>query len=265
MSKKSSDKGRYNLIATGIFNRYYQPGLDTFTFDRQEIIEIAKELGVAPPKNLGDLIYFFRHRQPLPKTITDTAPTGLEWIIESKGRSIYSFHLTTMNRINPNINLIQIKIPDATPEIINKYTSGDEQALLTKIRYNRLIDIFLGITAYSLQNHLRTTVTEIGQIEIDEIYVAINSNGQQFIIPVQAKAGNDQLGVVQTKGDIAYCNEKFPELICRAVSAQFMNNNIIAMFELAIEEGQVRIVQEKHYKFVPADQISENELQNYNK
>ncbi|TAF11086.1 MAG: endonuclease [Nostocales cyanobacterium] len=258
-----SQQGRYNLIATGIFNRYYQPGVDNFVFNRQEIIEIAKELGVVPPKNLGDLIYFFRYRQPLPQSITDTAPTGLEWIIESQGRSIYCFRLVTMNRINPNINLIQIKIPDATPEIINKYTSGDEQALLTKIRYNRLIDIFLGITAYSLQNHLRTTVTGIGQIEVDEIYVAINTNGQQFIIPVQAKAGNDQLGVVQTKNDIAYCNEKFPELICRAVSAQFMEKNIIAMFELAIEEGQVKIVQEKHYKLVPADQISENDLQNY--
>jgi hypothetical protein len=263
MSKRVSKTGRYNLIATGIFNRYYEPGLDNLVFDRQEIIEIAKELDVEPPKNLGDLIYSFRHRQPLPKEITDTAPTGLEWIIETKSRSTYYFRLATMNRINPNTNLIQIKIPDATPEIINRYTSGDEQALLTKIRYNRLIDIFLGITAYSLQNHLRTTVTGIGQIETDEIYVAINSNGQQFIIPVQAKIGNDQLGVVQTKSDIAYCNEKFPELICRSVSAQFMNNNIIAMFELAIEDGQVRIVQEKHYKFVPADQISETDLQNY--
>jgi hypothetical protein len=35
------------------------------------------------------------------------------------------------------------------------------------------------------------------------------------------------------------------------------------MFELTIYEGKVRIVQEKHYKFVPADQISETDLQNY--
>lgn len=187
----------------------------------------------------------------------------MEWIIESKGTSNYSFRLVKMNRIIPNTNLIQIKIPDATPEIINKYMSGDEQALLTKIRYNRLIDIFLGITAYSLQNHLRTTVTGVGQIEIDEIYVGINRNGMQFLLPVQAKAGNDQLGVVQTKQDIGYCSEKFPELICRSISAQFMNNDVIAMFELTLEEGEVRVVQEKHYKLVLADQIYETDLQNY--
>ncbi|MBD2387568.1 endonuclease [Cylindrospermum sp. FACHB-282] len=258
-----SKEGIYNAIITGIFNRYYQPNLDNFEFNRDELPEIANQLGIQPPKNLGDLLYCFRYRRPLPKAITDKVPEGMEWIIESKGSSNYSFRLVQMNRIIPNKNLIKIKIPDASPEIIDKYMSGDEQALLTKIRYNRLIDIFLGITAYSLQNHLRTTVTGVGQIEIDEIYVAINSNGVQFIIPVQAKAGNDQIGVVQTKQDIGYCTEKFPDLICRSISAQFMEKNLIAMFELAIEEGEVKIVQEKHFNLVPAEQISEADLKNY--
>src|SRR5271157_4057421 len=39
----------------------------------------------------------------------------------------------------------------------SQYKFTDEQALLAKVRYTRLIDTFLGITAYSLQNHLRTT------------------------------------------------------------------------------------------------------------
>ncbi len=69
---------------------------------------------------------------------------------------------------------IAIKIPDATPEIVSAYALSDEQALLAKVRYNRLLDIFLGVATYSLQNHLRTTVTGLGQAEIDEIYVAID-------------------------------------------------------------------------------------------
>lgn len=258
-----SKEGIYNSVITGIFNRYYKEGLDNFEFRRDALPEIAAQLGIKPPKNLGDILYSFRYRRPLPKAITDTAPQGMEWIIESKGTSNYSFRLVQINRIIPNTNLIQIKIPDATPEIINRYMSGDEQALLTKIRYYRLLDIFLGITAYSLQNHLRTTVTGVGQIEIDEIYVGVNCNGEQFIIPVKAKSGNDQLSVVQTKQDIGYCTEKFPELTSRSISAQFMRNNLIALFELTIDEGEVKISQEKHYKLVLADQISEADLQNY--
>lgn len=83
-----------------------------------------------------------------------------------------------------------------------------------------------------------------------------------IIILQESKAGNDQLGVVQTKQDIGYCNQKFPQL-SRSISAQFMDSNLIAMFELAIEESEVKIVQEKHYKLVPAHHISTVDLQNY--
>src|SRR5690606_28685249 len=123
-------------------------------------------------------------------------------------------------------------------------------ALLAKVRYNRLVDVFLGIAAYSLQNHLRTSVAGIGQIEIDEIYVGLDRHGRQFVLPVQAKGGSDQLSVVQTKQDISCCSEKFPSLICRAISAQFMADDLIAMFELALDSGHVKIVDEKHYRLV---------------
>lgn len=174
-----------------------------------------------------------------------------------------------MNRIRPNPSLRAIKVPDATPEIISAYALNDEQALLAKVRYNRLIDVFLGVTAYSLQSHMRTTVKGIGQIEIDEVYVAIDRQGVQYVIPVQAKGGKDQLAVVQTKQDLACCAEKFPALVCRSVSAQFINmeNNRkkIAMFELAVEDEQVVIVEEKHYRLVPSAEISLEELRAYGK
>jgi len=257
-----SKEGIYNTVISEIFRQHYEPGIEHFEFTRPELEAVGVRLGL-DPKNLGDVIYAYRFRRPLPKEITDTEPQGLQWIIELAGRAIYKFRLERINRIVPSISLMQVKIPDSTPEIISRYSSGDEQALLTKIRYNRLIDIFLGITAYSLQNHLRTSVTGVGQIEIDELYVGINRNGAQFIIPVQAKSGSDQISIVQTKQDIAYCTAKFPELICRTISAQFMNNDVIAMFELTLDEGEVRVVQEKHYKLVLADQISQGDLQNY--
>ena len=47
---------------------------------------------------------------------------------------------------------------------------------------------FIHVTPYSLQEHLRTSVPDLGQIEVDELYVALRNTGQQFIVPVQAKA-----------------------------------------------------------------------------
>jgi hypothetical protein len=249
---------RYESLISDIFLSGYSKGKVVVPFSRVQLIGTASKLGISVPKNLGDILYSFRYRNPLPASIVQTQPKGMEWVIEGSGRAEYEFRLVPINRIAPNENLVTIKIPDATPEIVASNSLSDEQALLAKVRYNRLIDIFLGVTAYSLQNHLRTTVKGVGQIEIDEVYLGIDRSGCQYIIPVQAKGGSDQLSAVQSKQDIACCSEKFPNLVCRAISAQFISDSRIAMFELQLDaDGLVRIAEERHYRLVSADQISE--------
>lgn len=256
---------KYQIIIEKIFLDGYAEGIADIPFERDDLGAAAKALNVTTPKNLGDILYSFRYRASMPSSIVDTAPEGQEWVIEGRGRAKYAFKLVPINRILPNVELAAIKIPDATPEIITKYALSDEQALLAKVRYNRLIDIFLGITTYSLQNHLRTTVTDIGQIEIDEVYAGVDTRGRHFIIPVQAKGGSDQLSVVQTRQDITCCDDKFPDLICRAVSAQFLDDDLIALFELIVEDDFVRIAEERHYRLVPASDISHEDLVRYSR
>lgn len=255
---------RYQSLIAHIFAKGYKKGKTVVPFSRDQLIDTAALLEIAVPKNIGDVLYSFRYRNPLPGEILKTQAKGMEWVIEGSGRAEYEFRLVPINRIEPNENLITIKIPDATPEIVASNSLSDEQALLAKVRYNRLIDIFLGLTAYSLQNHLRTTVKGLGQIEIDEVYIGVDRMGCQYVIPVQAKGGNDQLSTVQAKQDIACCAEKFPNLVCRAVSAQFIDNSQIAMFELQLDEnGLVRTAEERHYRLVSADQITECDMAGY--
>lgn len=81
--------------------------------------------------------------------------------------------------------------------MIAMYAAGDEQALLARIRYNRLIDVFMGVVCYSLQSHLRTSVPELGQVETDELYVGMDKRGIHYVFSVQAKSRRDHIGVVQ--------------------------------------------------------------------
>lgn len=260
---KEKKQSRYNAIIEKIFFDSFKKGVTKIEFDRDDLPRAAKTLGVQLPDNLGDIIYSSRYRTAMPEKVLATQPKGMEWIIEGTGRSRYAFKLVKINRIVPNPKLITIKVPDATPEIIAAYALSDEQALLAKVRYNRLVDVFLGIASYSLQNHLRTTVEGIGQIEIDEIYIGLDRHGRQYVMPVQAKGGVDQLSAVQAKQDIACCAKKFPNLICRALSAQFMTKDLIAMFELTQEGDDIKVVDEKHYLLVPSDQISSADLKTY--
>lgn len=264
-AEKKKRSNAYRSIIEDIFSRFYVPGATEFEFERDEIAASAARLKVKAPKNLGDVIYSYRYRRALPKAILDTQPKGLYWLILGAGDAKYRFKLSTLNYIEPTPGLLVRKIPDATPQIISQYALNDEQALLAKVRYNRLIDIFLGITAYSLQNHLRTKIENYGQIEIDELYVGLDSQGAQYIVPVQAKGGTDKLGVIQTIQDKIFCvtQERYRDCIPRTVSAQFMGDDIIAMFELTFDGNDVSIVKEKHYRLVGSSEITAADLATY--
>lgn len=263
MKDKKRRPNRYSALISKIFFDRYEDGMTTFEFQRTALEDGAVALDIELPKNLGDVIYSVRFRTALPQAILETQPEGMEWVIEGAGRAAYRFRLVKINRIIPRENLVCISIPDATPELIRGYALDDEQALLAIIRYNRLIDTFLGLTTYSLQNHLRTTVRGIGQIEIDELYVGIDKLGCHYVIPVQAKGGSDQIGIVQTTQDIRFVEQKFDGIRCRAISVQFMADQTIAMFELTLEGDEVKIVDERHYKLVPANDLDHAAIRSY--
>ncbi|MFM2099223.1 MAG: hypothetical protein RLZZ366_762 [Pseudomonadota bacterium] len=254
---------RYQQLIEGVFFDGYRSGSTAFEFAREELATKATQLGIKLPKNLGDVVYAIRYRTEMPERVLATQSAGREWIVKGAGTARYRFRLVSATRISPREDLIKIGIPDATPELIRAYALDDEQALLAIVRYNRLIDTFLGLTTYSLQNHLRTTVKGIGQIEIDELYFGIDRNGCHFAIPVQAKGGKDQIGVVQTSQDIAFVEQKFPGMRCRAVSAQFMADQSIALFELTLQDSEVRVVQERHYRLLPASELDQTAIRNY--
>lgn len=256
---------RYAKIVEAIFRRYWKKGKTEFAFERDELEQVCRELKIDRPKNFGDVIYTYRYRQPLPKSILATQPAGRGWLILGDGDARYRFRLNKLTHIRPTNGLLVRKIPDATPEIISRYALTDEQALLAKVRYNRLIDIFLGIAAYSLQNHLRTKIQNYGQIEIDELYVGLDSRGAQYIVPVQAKGGTDVLGAIQTIQDITFCRNqsRYIDCIPCAVSAQFLSSNTIALFETTFDGDEVSIVRERHYELTAADSISSTDLKLY--
>jgi hypothetical protein len=107
-------------------------------------------------------------------------------------------------------------------------------------------------------------VSNIGQVEVDEIYVGVNKRGTHFVLPCQAKSPGDRFGIVQVMQDMALCQERYPNAMCKPIALQFMNDNGVAILELAVTEEdellKLNIVEEKHYELVPRAQISDAEL-----
>jgi len=282
MAKTKSSKSKkaiYTPIIQKIFDAHYKPQKNRFEFKRAELAVAAEELGIdvegdekVVAKNLGDIIYSFRFRRDFPAEIKAKAPAGKMWIIVGKGDAVYEFRLISIPSLKADPNWFVTKLHDATPEIVRRFNLSDEQSLLARIRYNRLVDMFCRCVAYSLQNHLRTKVEGIGQIEIDELYVGANRQGEHFIIPVQAKKEKDRLGVSQLMQDLEYCRGSHGTMRARALGAQMMKYNEggrtfdkVVMFEFECRDEPddvvIRKIAERHFVLLPHNEISSADLE----
>ena len=88
-------ESRYTAIIGDIFAERHEPGLRQIAFDREDIVRTATKLDIPLPKNIGDLVYSFRYRSPLPPQVLQTAPKGQTWIIRPAGRGRYRLHWLT--------------------------------------------------------------------------------------------------------------------------------------------------------------------------
>jgi hypothetical protein len=84
-----------------------------------------------------------------------------------------------------------------------------------------------------------------------------------YVIPIQAKGGTDKLSIVQIEQDFGVCERKFPNLVCRPIGAQFIDDGVIVLFEFEQTADGVRISSEKHYRLVAPEEIDEKDLQSY--
>jgi hypothetical protein len=237
----------YTQSITELFAKLYKPRSEVVPFNRSDLETICQKYNV---KNIGDVLYSFRSRQQLPSSIRRTAKRGFHWVIEFKGKGKYQFSQWPVAYIKPQI-LEPTLIKDCTPKMISQCLADDEQGMLTRMRHNNILRNFLDLDIYHLQSHLRTFVPGVGQVEIDDVYVGVDQQSKQFIIPIQAKSSHDLISATQCSQDILYCEYFHPNYKCRSVAIKSIGNETLAVFELkAKAPGHICIVNERHFQFI---------------
>jgi hypothetical protein len=74
----------YSRIIEKIFFRHYKKGAKSVDFNRDEIGDVASEMKIATPKNVGDVLYSFRYRRPLPNSVLVTCARHMRrrWLVK---------------------------------------------------------------------------------------------------------------------------------------------------------------------------------------
>ncbi len=223
----------YDRVIETLFDELYTEYVNAtqMPFTKEDIVRIVHELGLVI-NNVPDIAYTYRvGRSPLPRSILARG----NWSIDGRGKGRYVFvRLERSPYIDLPADLEITQILDSTPQVVLKYQGEDEQSLLSRIRYNRLVDIFTSLATYHLQGHVRTSVTGVGQVEIDDLYIGIDTDGIGFILPIEAKssAPKDRLGVVQITQMVKFARQNFPDLMIRPIGVKLLPDGSCIFVEL---------------------------------
>ncbi len=179
----------YDHVILEVFRTHYKQGGERLVFRKDELVDACQEHGLTV-RNVPDIVYTYRARRQLPKEISDTG----HWALEPAGRGVYAFR-RLKNPAHFKVRFGEytpVDIYNAIPEVVEGLLRYDEQSLLTRVLYNRLVDIFSGLTCFHIQNHYRSFVTGLGEVELDALYVGVDKNGDLFILPLEAKSRGER-------------------------------------------------------------------------
>ncbi|MCC7206012.1 MAG: hypothetical protein IT323_01810 [Anaerolineae bacterium] len=199
---------------------------DVFSFTLDDVTSAAQRLGIAL-RNRPDVVYTYRTgRASLPQSILGAG----HWAIQAGRKGYYQFvRLSRSPYVDIPADLAIIRLLDSTPQLVLKFQGADEQAVLARIRYNRLVDIFTSLTAYHIQGHFRTALSQSGQVEIDDLYMGLDAGGKAYVVPIEAKSAGtrERLGVVQVTQLVQFAHRRFPGLPVRPVGVKVLDGSYV--------------------------------------
>lgn len=58
--------------------------------------------------------------------------------------------------------------------------------------------------------------------------------------------------------DTRFSEQRFPALACWAIAVQFLEDQVVALFELTFRGDDIMVVEERHYRLVLAEVMNRN-------
>jgi hypothetical protein len=241
----------YVPILREIVRRAYTTGTQRIEFTIRDIREVAADLGL-DIGNAADMSYRMRSRTRLPDDILDLGFTVLRGVgrgryaLEVGGEAVV--HLPEHDVLDHN-DMTPLPVRRLLPE---RLAELDEQGLLTMVSYCKLLDHFTGLTVYRLRSHVRKSVPNVGQAELDEIDVgvALRDDEVPVVFPLEAKAADEVINRVQIATAVAYCETYFVGHEVRPIVVKLTYDGIFHFLEFRATTSLagLRVVNSQAYR-----------------
>lgn len=256
MPEISEDMNRAEKVIVSIFKEVYEEGKDSLPFNLGMVRKASNEyIGEDKNTNDPDIMYRFKTgRSEIPDEIKKKG----EWVVKSRsGQGNYEFVKLDGGKyldIPSHSDFEAIEVLESTPDVVLKYSSDDEQSLLSRLQYSRLLGTFLKLTVHHLQSHVQTSVQKIGQVEVDDLYVGVDKEGEEYVIPVEAKnkEEGERLSVIQLHAMNEFARQKFPDTTARPIGVKLNSDGSITVVEInsTTDIEEIKIKDVKKYRMV---------------
>lgn len=214
---------------------------DEVPFSKEDLVNHGDELrrlGITPRdaavKNVPDIIYTYRARADLPAEILAHG----NYAIVGRGKGRYAFYkIPRPNRVTPPAKRTTVPVSDVIPKWARNFMTDDEQGMLTAIASNGLVARHLRLKrAFRLQSHLRCSVVDYGQVEIDELYVGEDDSTNHVVVAVEAKdrSDHDLLNIAQLYGCAQALLERYPDHQLKLLGVKPVGDSSVVMCEFLV-------------------------------
>ena len=247
----------YVPILVDIFQRKYQDGDEIVEFTLDEVRETAERLDIKI-RNPSDLIYRMKSRTKLPSEMLDK---GFK-IIKIVKKGVYQFQLgesTIVDLTRENVFQIQDTTPVAVRRFLEeKLSEIDEQGLLTIIHYCDLLSHFTGLKIYRLKSHVRKSIVNIGQVEVDEVDIGIGLDSLEtpIIFPIEAKSASDPLNWTQIANQVNFSKQLFLNYVIRPIGIKVGYDSLLHIIEFTpeMEANKIKIKNSATYNLILSEE-----------
>lgn len=261
--RRDDEKERYKAIVEQVFLANLRQGARDVDFCEAEIKQAAKKLGIRVRGGPRAMVSSFRDPDTLPQSVRERAPRGHIWLIRSAGQSRYRFVATRKFMIPPREMLAVTHLVSCSPDLVTKFALDEKQVLLSILRYDRLIDVFAGMSCYCLQGSSVAISGSVEQPNADAIYIGVDRSGAPRVFPVHASGRGQRLSVTQIERSVVLCSRLFPSLACAAIGAQLMPDGLIALRWFQTTENGLGLIEERHYRLMSPNTVTSECLSTY--
>lgn len=249
---KKGQIGTYGSILLWVFhNKKADLKTGDILFSQTDLRQAANELKLEV-RNFPDLTYNLRSRAPLPEEIKKAGYTT----IAIRGRGEYALVTAADNIEVPTGTEVGIADSMKIPAVIRDILRADEQSVLSAMRYMDVVSDFVGMPAYHLQGHLRTTGSLGQQVEADDVWVAQPEKGKRIILPIEAKGPKEHLGRHQMMSTVDAVRSKIPGFPVVPLAVHLEQDGLLSIIEFGYQEVDGKITsiaptRFKRYEIVP--------------